>query len=170
MKVVLAFLLFAVSAFAQNPMAVATAACGPKKVSFDVMTNPAQHSLELPEPGKARVYFVQDLGTQAPLGVGGAQVTRVGIDGAWVGANNNNSYFSVSVEPGEHHICVNAQTHLFKGVMEFAHFTAEAGKVYYFRTRDFLWQTRRLEFAPVDSDQARYMIAAYPRSIAHAKK
>ncbi len=145
-------------------------ACGPGKVRFDVELDKTRHAAVPVDPGKARVYFVQDLGTENTFGAGGTFVTRIGMDGAWIGANQNNSWFSVSVEPGEHHVCVNAQAHMFGHVVELAHFTAEAGQVYYFRVRNFMWQTRRLEFGPTDSDQALYMISSYPLSVFNAKK
>lgn len=170
MKVHLFALLLATSAFAQRPATIVNAACGPKDVHFDVVLNKSQHAVEHPQPGKALVYFVQDIGSENPFGAGSAQVTKVGIDGAWVGANQNDSWFSISVDPGVHHVCVNAQARIFERVTEFDHFTAEAGQTYYFRVRDFMWQTRRLEFGQVNSDQAMYMIASYPLSVSHASK
>ena len=50
---------------------------------------------------------------------------KLAVDGAWVGANHGNSYFSVSVEPGEHHVCVTLQSSLVAQRVELAHFTAE---------------------------------------------
>jgi hypothetical protein len=51
-----------------------------------------------------------------------------------------------------------------------AHFTAEAGKVYYFRTRAFGDKDQwLLDLDPVDSDQANYLIASYPLSVSHPK-
>lgn len=103
-------------------------------------------------------------------GEGIAQKTVVGIDGQWVGENQNESWFSVQIEPGVHHVCVSSRAHFGGQVVELAHITAEAGRTYYFRTRDFMWQTRRLKFGPVDSDQAKYMIASYPMAVSQAKK
>jgi len=59
---------------------------------------------------------------------------RFGLDGAWAGANNNNSYFAVTVDPGVHHLCVSWQSTLrmLKKSIDVASFTAEPGKVYYF--------------------------------------
>jgi hypothetical protein len=48
----------------------------------------------------------------------------MGLDGEWVGATQRNSYFSLSVDPGEHHVCATEGGQLFA----FAHFTAEAEK------------------------------------------
>lgn len=163
-------LLVAIPALAQQPASIVGRACGPPKESFSVELNPADHQLPATPPGKALVYFVQDLGTENPFGAGGSFVTEIGIDGAWVGADKNNSWFSVSVDPGVHHVCAHAQSRLFSRVTELAHFTAEADRVYYFRIRNFMWQSRRLDFSPVDSDQALYMIGSSDRSAAQLKK
>jgi hypothetical protein len=156
MKSALIALLFAASAFAQEPSAVATAACGPKDASFDVKLDKTQHTLAQPEPGKALVYFIQENGGAA---------SKIGLDGAWVGANKSSSYFAVSVEPGEHHVCADVRTPRgMPGVpMGLLHFTAEAGRVYYFDARPLYG--RYLFLGAVDSDQARYLIASYPLSV-----
>ncbi len=175
MRSVIVVMLFAVSVFAQN-QSVVTAACGPKGTRFDVKRDESQHTLALPEPGKARVYFVQDIGEVNCLG--SCLTTRIGLDGAWVGANQYNSYFSVSVEPGEHHVCASPQSRFapatsshYAGILlALAHFTAEAGKVYYFRTRSFGGQYQKLfDIDALDSDQARYLIVNYPLSVSQPK-
>lgn len=163
-----ALLVLATSGFAQTTTRRADSACGPSDVRFNVKLGQTQQPLEQPQPGKALVYFLQDYGSANYPGI--AQVTKVGIDGAWVGANKDDSWFSVSVDPGEHHVCVNAQARLFPGVREFADFTAEAGHVYFFRTRDLMWKTQRLEFGKTNRDQALYMIETYPLSVSHPNK
>lgn len=173
MKNVFVLLLLLTSAFAQeHPVA----SCGPKEVDFDVKLDESQHLTAMPEAGKARVYFAQDMG---PIScIGNCMRTRIGVDGAWVGAVQRNSYFSIVVEPGEHHLCVSPETKMtpsaspkYAGVLlAFAHFTAEAGKVYYFRTRRFNTRFQEiLEFGPIDSDQGRFLIEYYPLSISHPK-
>jgi hypothetical protein len=159
-------MLFAVSAFAQVPAAVATAACGPEKVSFNVKLDESQHALAPTEPGKVWVYFIQEKGSDA-LGV----TTMIGLDGTWVGANKNSSSFAVSVEPGEHHVCANVQSRRGHPV-GLAHFTAEAGQVYFFNARVVYGEAAdaNLFFAPVDIDQAKYLIAAFPLSVSTPKK
>ena len=171
MRIIGLVMLFAVSAFTQVPPAV-TAACGPEKVSFNVKLDESQHALPEPEPGKARVYFIQEKATDSF-----AVTTTIGLDGAWVGAYKHNSYFSVSVEPGEHHVCVSVQPQSYEQeLVALAHFTAEGGKVYYFRTQ-FLAGTTTLYPTPPhldldqpDSDQAKYLIASYPVSVSQPKK
>jgi hypothetical protein len=176
MKTVLVLMILTLSAFAQQePTAVATA-CGPKDVKFEAKLDDSQHTLAQPEAGKALVYFIQDIGVVNCIG--SCMTTRIGLDGAWVGANQHNSYFSVSVEPGEHHVCASPQSRLlpkpsakYAGVLvALRHFTAEAGKVYYFRMRSFGAPNQEIfDLDPVDADQAKYLMAYYPSSVSRPK-
>lgn len=81
--------------------------------------------------------------------------------------------FLVRGKPGERHLCVALQSEFpvaprFVGCV---HFTAEPGKVYYFRTRTLGSENRTfLDLQPIDSDQGEFLTAAYPPSIAHRRK
>ena len=167
MRIVWLSLLFTTSAIAQSQSAPVTAACGPKNVTFsvheaDVTVAPAQ-----PDTGKAVIYFIQDEGQ---LSEGRHYTLKMGLDGAWVGAYRDNAVFTVSVAPGEHHICANVQSNFEAGQnLSFAHFTAEAGKVYYFRTH-LSEYGGHMEIDQPDSDQARYLISIYPASLSKPKK
>lgn len=170
MRTTLVVMLLAVCAFAQEGSGIVSAACGPKNSNFDAKRDESQHALVQPEAGKARIYFIQDVGVVRCLGA--CFMTKIGLDGGWVGADERNSYFSVSVEPGEHHVCANRQSHFAQAsqMVALAHFTAEAGKVYYFRTRIFGGnEFGLLDLDLVDSDQAHYLIASYPLSVSHPK-
>jgi hypothetical protein len=179
MRAALALILFILvfmlktAAFAQDPAAIsaAQAACGPKGVKFDVKDDDSQHTVGQPEAGKALVYVIQDYG--APNCVGGCITTKIGLDGAWIGANHRNSYFSFTVDPGEHHLCANWQSHLARlsQVVGLAHVNAEAGKIYYFRTRVFaVAGPTFFDIEPIDSDQGKLLVASFPLSISHPKK
>jgi len=167
----LAFVMFlAVSAWGQTTAYQAAAACGSRDTTFDV-TEVAQSAPAQPDPSKALVYFIQDDG---PGGGHQHYTVRIGVDGAWVGAYKHNSYFTVSVEPGEHHVCANVQSKSSAGLnLALAHFTAEPGKVYYFRTQFLAGLNTQYPIYPYlaldrpDSDQALYMIATYPVSQSH---
>jgi hypothetical protein len=91
MKTALVVLLFAASAFAQDPAAIAAAesACGPQNAKFDVKPDALQHPSAQPVSGKALVYVIEDLG-ELPDAVDNP-VTKVGMDGTWVGANRGSS-------------------------------------------------------------------------------
>jgi len=157
MKSALIVLLLAASAFAQKPSGSATSACGPKDVSFDVKLDKTQHTLADPDPGKALVYFIQEKGSDALMG----------LDGAWVGQTKKSSYFAVSVEPGEHHVCADVQTPRgIPGVpVGFLHFTAESGRVYYFDARVVYAAESYLFLGAVDSDEAKYLIDSLSLSV-----
>jgi hypothetical protein len=166
MRSALIVMFLALSAFAQDKSSRLALACGPKDVTFTVTTD-ISHAAADPEPGKARVAFIQDDG---PWGGHQHYVMKIGLDGTWVGAYKQNSYFAVSVDPGEHHVCANVQSKAGIGrLLALAHFTAEPGKIYYFRTR-FFGGISGIQSAPpsveletVDSDEAQYLIASFPQ-------
>lgn len=110
MKSVAILMLLTLSAFAQQESGTVVAACGSKDIKYEAKLDESQHTLAKPDAGKALVYFIQDIG--AVNCIGGCMTTRIGLDGSWVGANQHNSYFSVSVEPGEHHVCASPQSRL----------------------------------------------------------
>jgi len=165
-KFALIALFFAVTAVAQTPSSGAAPACGPKDVSFDVKLDDSQHTLSSPELGKARVYFFHENGGDLVR-----LATKIGMDGGWVGANHGDSYFSVTVEPGEHHVCATFQYGRAGQQLELAHFTAEVGKLYYYRTRFFIAATMaHFDLDSLDSDEAKYLIASFPMSVSQPKK
>jgi hypothetical protein len=160
--------LFAVftSASAQNPLGPLPPACGPKDVGFKVTQDKSPHSLTPPEPGKARIYFFQDAGVSGGFSTA---TTMFGVDGAWVGAIHGAAYFSISVAPGEHHICT-ASPYFDRvaetGVLALLHLQTEAGRTYYYRLR----LGEYVELEPVDSDEGEYVIPNYSLSVSHARK
>ncbi|MGA8270698.1 MAG: hypothetical protein WB919_04005 [Candidatus Sulfotelmatobacter sp.] len=179
MKVSLVIVFLASSAFAQDPTTVATAeaACGPEgEVQFDIKTDKSQHPAPKPEPTKALVYAIEDQrqDLRPCLGNCGA-ITKLGLDGTWIGANRGSSYFFFSIEPGEHHLCASWE----KGSRRpeerasLASFVAEAGHIYYFRVRTTEIVPAgfySLDLEPVNSDEGQLLVAATPHSSFHQKK
>ena len=174
MRTILAILLFAASACAQSapPTASdATPVCGTlPNTTFEVKTGNGEHTAQ-PVAGMAIVYFLQDdtnyLARPRPT-------TRLAVDGRWVGATHSDSYFYFPVEPGEHHLCAIWQpgglgTAVRSGA---AHFTAEAGHVYYFRAQNGSREDgiRTIEFGRVDSDEEKLLIRQYAFSSSSVKK
>jgi hypothetical protein len=138
MKTALVFLLLASPAFAQSKLADKAVApgCGAEDAKFEVKTDKAQHPITQPGAGKALVYFVED---DTEFGSFPKPTTMAGLDGKWVGATHGNSYFSFSVDPGQHHVCASWQTTVIVGQgrkTAAAHFTAEPGGVYFFRVKN----------------------------------
>jgi hypothetical protein len=172
MKALIGFVavgLFASPLLSQNQPASSLAACGDLQASMAVNLNSRQHTVEQPELGKARIYFIQDTGQFAKLAY---PTTKIGIDGNWVGANKKDSYFSVSLELGEHHLCAVIQSAFLRQDVELAHLTAEAGKVYYYRTRIFYSESgpEYFGFTPADADKGNYLIESYRLATAHTRK
>jgi hypothetical protein len=184
MKTAIAFLCLCVTAFAlqreglgQQPAQDRLASvCGPANVNYKVNLDRSQHGPTTPEAGKALVYFIHDAGIPDQIFWSGKvtlgyPTTKYGMDGSWVGADHGDSWFAVAIAPGEHHVCTVLQSSFAGQRVELTHFTAEAGKSYYFRTQLITsGSVELLELEPADSDEANYLISLYPMSTATAKK
>ena len=165
----LLLLLFAWPAFAQESESAArtAAGCGPGSTHFEVSTDKKQHPAPPPDSGKAIVFVVEDIERGPTM--------KVGLDGAWVGANKGKSYFFFSVDPGEHHLCTNWQSSVFKQTAKrigsATTIVTEAGKTYYFRIMvDGESASRNIRLTPVEKAEAQFLIAASPLSTSHSKK
>ncbi len=179
-RVVLLLSLFASPVLAQDDAASARAAagCGPAQVNFDVKTDKNQHPSPKPEAGKALIFVIEDAKTN-DLGfrIGGI-TTKVGLDGAWIGANQNQSYFFYSVDPGDHRLCANWQSSIGSRarVGAAASFTADANKVYYFRTKIYVLTDEKdsrppmMKLERIDPAEAQLLISSASLSTSHPKK
>jgi len=109
-------------------------ACGDDKVKFEVTTQKAPDAPPPPADTKAKIVFVEmstKSGRWVPFGASTDFTTRFGLDGSWVGAVVNKSYFTLDVAPGEHHLCSSVQGK--KDMIGVASLNAEPGKVYYYQ-------------------------------------
>ncbi len=170
MKVFVLAWLLAASALAQVSSRSPTSACGQQNVSFRVKLGDTQDTVAQPGAGKALVYFIHEAGTSITVGY---PTVKIAMDGAWLGANHGNSYFPVTVDPGEHHLCVSLQSSLVAPRVELAHFTAESGTIYYYRTRLFVSSRGALELLdlePIDSDQGNYLVRSLAVAASKPKK
>lgn len=175
MKIMCSFLLLASLSFAQDTTTAPASApgCGPADIHFEVKTDQYRHPIIQPDPGKGVLYFLQD---DAEFLTRPRPTTRLGIDGQWAGATKSNSYFYILVAPGEHHLCASWQS--YGGVITpentaAAHFTADAGGVYFFRARDF-WARdlgpAHVELLPLDSDEGLLLAGQFAFSSSTPKK
>ena len=142
-------------------------ACGDDKVKFDVSTKASKQPPAAAPDGKAQIVFIEnddkEIGCIALCEV----TTRVGMDGAWVGANNGNSYFVLAVDPGVHHLCASWQSALptLKKNVDVVSFTAKPGKVYYFAAQ--IVDTGGKEVPPtialsqLNEDEGQYRVKAW---------
>jgi hypothetical protein len=176
MRFTILLLLLATSAFVQNHSAspAVPASCGSVDVQFDVKHDSSKHSLAQPEPGKALVYVFEEFSESQTGFI--TPTIRLGLNGAWIGATRGSSYLSFSVAPGEHHLCANGQSSYsdISNQFSLASFAAEGGKVYFFKVaprlevfhdRGNAWSK---DLAPVDADEANYLIGVSFFSVSHA--
>jgi hypothetical protein len=167
---VLLFALFISPVFAQDHPAVALdrGGCGPSESQFDVKPSGNQHAAAQPEPGKALVYVIED--------IEGGPTMRVGLDGAWVGASKGKSYLFFSVDPGDHQVCTNWQSGVFKKTSKrigsAMTLRAEAGKVYYLRTQVYERgeQDHTVKLEPVESAEGQFLVSSSKLSTSQPKK
>jgi len=173
LKALLAVIFLVTCTLAQDQAAItrAQSACGPQPAQFAVRTEKGAHPAPQTPAGKALVYIVEDQrqDLRPCLGNCGA-LTRLAMDGAWMGANRGSSYFSFFAAPGEHHLCAGWE----KGGKRpqdrtsLAGFTAEPGRVYYFRVRVTNIAPPAgfysIDLEPLNADQGQLLVAASPRS------
>jgi hypothetical protein len=161
---------FASPFFAQElaPAASERGGCGPGETYFDVRTDRKHHSIALANTGKALVYVFEDI-ERGPT-------KRVGVDGAWIGANKGKSCFFFSVGSGEHQVCTNWQSGTFKETAKrigaAMTLKAEAGKVYYLRTQVYERSERdhNVKLEPVEAAEGQFLISASSFSTFRPKK
>lgn len=142
-------------------------ACGDDKVKFDVSTQKSKQPPAPPEAGKAQIVFIEN--ENHMIGTFMYATVRFGLDGAWAGANYNNSYFAVTVNPGVHHLCASWQSTMgfIKKNIDVASFTAEPGKVYYFAANVKVIPTGEnsatydFDLAPLNDDEGQYRVKAW---------
>jgi hypothetical protein len=150
--------------------------CGSSKDGWDVKTVKDHAPAPTPQDGKALVFVVQTMWEQPGLVIGSDKATtRVGVDGAWIGANHGDSYFFFSVDPGEHSICTDWQSTFYirSGLASAADLNAQAGGRYYFRVkvRDTTqYREGEVKIEAIDKAEAGLLIGRSSFSTSHAKK
>jgi hypothetical protein len=153
--------------------AVGAPGCGPGGAQFAVKTGDARPDQQ-GAASRAVVYFIEDDAEFASIP---KPTTRMGIDGRWVGATHGNSYLFVTVDPGEHHLCASWQKNVVLGgggrQGAAAHFTAEAGGVYYFEAKNRWWRDvgrAEMSLKPLDNDEGQLLVGKYAYSSSQAKE
>ena len=152
-------------------------ACGDETVHFNVATQGSQPLPAPPPPSKAEVVFIETLDRDSCL-VCSHITTRAAVDGVWMGANKDQSYFASTVEPGKHQVCTDWQRVLY-GQVDVASFTAEPGMVYYFLVKvtdrlrevgDSKRKEESVKLIRLDDGQAKYMMKNSDLSTAEVYK
>jgi hypothetical protein len=168
--------VLATTAHAQNQTAdlAGVPGCGDPSAKFSVNKAGDQQPVR-PESGKALVYFIED---DSNFDSHPKPTTRAGVDGKWVGATHGNSYFSFSVDPGVHHLCASWQSGVILGTdrkTAAAHFTAEAGGIYYFEAKNTTYGTSNstttdISLTLLDSDEWALLADQYELITSQRKK
>jgi hypothetical protein len=177
--ITLLFSAFSTLAFAQTfPTSQAVVpGCGDKKIKWDVATDRSKHPTGTADPAKALVYFLQD---DANFQSAPKPTTRFGLNGNWVGATQFNAYFYVSVDPGEYHLCAGWQSWVGVGEGHTSaadHFTAEAGRSYFFIVRNFYTanvhepaNVANMKLEQVNGDEGQLLMSKFGFSTSGARK
>src|SRR5262245_51521672 len=95
---------------------------GPADVKHGVRIS-AVGRVEQATADKALVHVVR------PDGDGGFIQTKLAVDGKWMGVNVGGTYFTISLEPGEHLLCSEAGNRALMDI------TVKAGQTYYVEQR-----------------------------------
>ncbi len=171
-RILSAFLLSAFLACAGQAAAnTLPDSCGDDKVKFDVTTQEGQPLPPAPE-AKAQIIFIQTE-NQMVTPLGDATI-RFGMDGSWVGVNNGNSYFALTVDPGVHHLCASWQSVLgrLKKNVDLTLFTAEPGQTYYFAAQVTVTSRDSVTFAlsQLNQDEGKYRLKLSKLSTSNPKE
>jgi hypothetical protein len=151
---------------AQASAARAAAGCGSNEIQFDVKTDKTQHPQAPPDATRAVIYIFSER-------ISFDQTYRIGMDGKWMGATRDESYFFFTAEPGEHRLCWDVQkgqgTLTDQGAA--TTFTAEAGKVYCFKSTVFERNeiTQKRKFERIDGAEGMFLVSSWPLSTSRPK-
>jgi hypothetical protein len=133
-------------------------ACGPK-ASHNAKTDKKQHPTPEAPADKALVYVIR------PTMMGNKIQTKLAVDGKWVGVNRGNNYFFITLDPGEHYFCSQAEN---KSVFAMK---VEAGKTYFLQQKirmGFMKASNKLE--AISDEEGRKGLAKCHPSLFEEKK
>jgi hypothetical protein len=154
-------------------------ACGDDKVKFDLKLQKDPPSPPPPVESRSQIFFVESSQKPMALGCMGrcGNFTRYGVDGTWVGATKDNSYFLLSLDPGVHHLCAVQGKSIYAEAL-----TVEAGKAYYFQVNYNAEGTQygdaqhpnyqiknHVDFALLSEDKGKYLVKVSELSTASMK-
>jgi hypothetical protein len=168
-----ASLLSATQALAKSK-AILPDGCGDDAVEFDAKQEKENPGLPALAEGKALIVFVESMPNEMKV----QSTTRFGVDGAWVGATKGDSYFTVTVDPGDHNLCASMQSapsRMKKTFTQMTSVTAEAGKVYYFEAAvnvvgNMNMGIASFDFAQLAEKEGKYRVKAWKVATSKPKK
>jgi hypothetical protein len=162
-------LLMAASAICAQRLE-ADSGCGPANVKYDSKLASQQATPE-PKRVKALVYFEENNAGYVSVN---PPTTRIGIDGQWVGAMQEVSWFYAYVDPGPHQLCANWQTSLpptWTRTTQTTPFSVRAGGTYYFEVKyEEVAHQVKMELKALDPNQGAKVIRKYFYGTSQLKK
>ena len=182
LQIVLLLSLFSFVPIGAISATVLPDACGNEKVSFDIQLQNNAPAPAAPDAGKGQVIFIEKSKKPPKIGcldagVSCNDVTRFGVDGAWVGATKGNSYLAISLEPGVHHLCA-----VVGKEVDAESLTVEASHAYYFQVeynaegrqygtaKEPNYQVEKnVRFSMLNEDEGKYRVKASALSVAKPK-
>lgn len=102
--------------------------CGDAKTKFDLTTQKSTTALPVPDANKALIVFIEP--NEPPCL--GCAVQKFAMDGQWVGATKKDTYFTLQVEPGQHHFC---STGMMRNTIAIHSLEVKAGATYFLQAR-----------------------------------
>ena len=122
------FLCLSIAAVAMAKEIELPDSCGDPNTKFDVTTQKSATVLPAPDAGKSLIVFLEP--NEEPCL--GCYTQRFAMDGKWVGATKKHSYFTLQVEPGQHHFC---STGVMRNTIAIRSFEVKAGGTYFLQAR-----------------------------------
>ena len=156
-------------ATAINPIANA---CGSQPANYVVTHDHAPLTQAPALAGKALVYIIERM-TNYPIIT---KKVNIGLDGTWLGATDAQSYISLTMDPGVHHLCAVYQGKAAgmdqEGHTLLLHLNAEAGKTYYLRYHAFFSKDSPgiAFFEAVDEDEGQLLLQQSEHATSALKK
>jgi hypothetical protein len=134
-------------------------ACGASEVNFNHKSVSAPPpNLEAP-PDKALIIVVR------PAWVGSGVQTKLAANGKWIGTNKGKSYFTFTLEPGEHYLCSKAEN---RSTLKLS---VEAGKTYFVQQKIEMGLLKaRNKIVQLEADEGKKALEKCDLSIAEVKK
>lgn len=145
-------------------------ACGPATTMFEVHLGTSQPTLSASRSSDARIVVFPEA---ISVVTGCREITRIGLDGHWVGATCIGSHINFDINPGEHHICVDLQKEEKVQGKAFFGLKAESGKVYYFRAEiidaNAYGVNRAVHLDAINEDEGLFLLSITPNSESKSK-
>ena len=152
--------------------------CGVADAKFRVTEGPVAAAAAAAPEGKAQIVVIQTVDTDGLFYLHNDIQTRIGVDGAWAGAVQNEASAALTIEPGEHHLCVSwtgPSSAEWKRI-GLAAVHAEAGKTYFYRVRIVRLKDTQtgsadesLDLMALNEDEGRYLAGNLPVDTSVAK-